>query len=469
MSAWRLTSRQASEDLNARNYQAAEIGYEKAIDELRRENSKADEIYSLQLLLVETYRQSGKFHKAREILNKMEPAIKSEKYVDPTIAVRFWRRMSEVESSFGSKKTSLLYSRKAVSVLERYFDRNSNTLQKNYISLLLLASEESDYDTIVETLSKLTEAGTRQNVMADAAINKAFLKLLGRSLATAEQGNYKEAYRQLKTLKTPEFRVKDKAELWTQYAQLCLTHSRQEEATATVPTLFQLLEDAKKLPQKESIPLRMKLHMAIGTIFSKGSEKEKAQCVPQFRKALSISNDVNVPRPFVIRTLRVLAIEGISTAPILISSTPANDEAIKLLQEPIEFSLVPPKEKFAEGDLRAVHDSHISARICLALAYLSRRQPLELEKTLASIDRGIMKKYPPAVGSMAVANFYIDLAKLYFAENKKVDGDRALAEANKLTIGMPPSPELNSFLEKYRALENEVKTASNANKGTVKK
>ncbi len=469
MSAWRLTSRQASEELNARNYQAAELGYEKAIDELKRENSKADEIYSLQLLLVETYRRSGKVHKAREILNKMEPAIKSEKYVDPTIAVRFWRRMSEVESSFGSKKTSLVYSRKAVSVLEKYFDRTSSTLQKNYISLLQLACEEFDYDTITETLSKLTEEGAKQNVMANATISSAFSKLVGRSLAIAEQGNYKEAYRQLKTIKAPDFRVSNRTEMWIQFAQFCLSHSKQDEAMATVPTLFQLLEDAKKLPKEESIPLSMKLHMVIATIYSKGSEKEKAQCVSQFRKALAISNESKVPRPIEIRALRVLAIEGITTAPIIMSSTPATDEAIKLLQEPIEFSIIPPREKLAEGELRGVQDAHISARVCLALAYLSRRQTLELDKTLASVDRNLLKNYPPAASNLAIANFYIDLAKLYFAQNKKADGDRALVEAKKLTIDLSPSPELNAFLEKYRSLENELKTASDKNKGTVNK
>lgn len=471
MSSWRLLSRQASEDREAKNFQAAEIGYERAIEALKSENSKADEIYSLQLLLVETYRRSGKYHKAREILSRMEPAIKAEKYVDPTIAVRFWRRMAEVESSAGSTKTGLLYYRRAISILEKYFEPISSTLQKNYVSLLMLACEESDYDTIIETLNKLSETATKQNVMANGAIESAIGKLAARTQLTAEQGNYNEAFRQLKNVTGPSFRVANRAELWIAYGHICLKNSKFDEALKTVPILFHLTEEAKtKLPQNESVPLRMKLHLSIGTIFSKGSEKEKAQCVPQFRKALSVSNELKAPLPFLIRSWRVIAIEGIATGPCLMFSSRATDEAVKLMQEPIEFSVIPPKEKFAASDLKVVKDSHITARICLAITHLSRRDPVNAEKALVSIDRNLMKSYPSAGGSLAIANLYIDVSRLYFSENKRADCDRALAEAKKLTEGIQASPELNSLLEKYKAFESEIKTSSNAlRKGTAKK
>lgn len=447
-SEWRSISRTAHENLVKKNYLAAENGFEQAIATLQSENPKAEEIYSLKLLLVETYRQSKSYHKARELLSSMEPEIAAGNYFDPTITVRFWRRKAELEFSSGSQRLGIQYYRKAISNLEKHFDPNSPTLERNYLAVLHFAVLDSDLDTIVEYLNKLK----KNDGNASYGIEAAFHVLYQSICKLLDRGDYREANRLVGALKVHPALLSNEVKLCIGYTHYAKARGHTKVALDMTAVLLKLLDEVKaKLPGRDGTNCQIEIHVAMGTAYS--TEKDSIRkSVHHFKQALALSRTLAPLQTTIEQLSRASAIEGLVLLPGM-----DTEESLKLLQEPIDYSVLPIKESMTEGSLGRVRTIHVSSRVCAAMVQIAKKDPGKAEAALLSIDSETLKAHPVDIGRCLVAILYVDIAQLYKNQNNELKCSQALATAKELVKGLPDTPAMEHFFKKYKDVMGESK------------
>jgi tetratricopeptide (TPR) repeat protein len=466
LSEWRAISRSAGAALDKGRFSEAENGYLTAIQMLRKEEPKADAIYDLQLLLSETYRVGRNYGKARDLLEMMKPAILAEKFVDPTVAVRYWRRRAELEISTGNSKLGLTYYKRAIAILEKCFEPNSATLERNYLAVLPLACSEADYSYITYLVNHV--GGVTDDPEAASKTTFAFGTIYAGVVKMLRAGDYNAALRLFRAINTAKFFLADRVNAGITFVSFCFARRHVSEALMAVPMLEELSAQVKKeMPTEKGIELRLAIAANLAGVFEYAGASKYEQRNKMYYEMLALIDSVK-DRPISVleKYRRAQAIDRLATS-VEMPAGRATDKAVAMLQESVRFSVLPPKIRLNPDELRLIEEIHIDSRTCEAWAHLSRTESEKADASLASINGSVLFKLP-AAALVHVINQYLDLANLYKTQNKLDKCNSTLAIFDENMVRFPASAE-RQFLLKRRDSLFPKDSAKPASEGRSKK
>lgn len=459
VTSWRSVARGARANLAHQKYGAAEQGYAQALDMLSNQNPKAEEIFDLKLLLVETYRRDGQYGKADAILHSLEPAIARNNFADPTIAVRFWRRRAELRCSQKRFVEGIACMKKAISILEKYFQSSSATLLNNYTVLLRLACEQHDWSTIAEVLDKIHSDNRKPETTPGAselhqiaALKEAraiaFNLVCDRASKLVAAQDYKGAMILFRLMENDGH-----GEIGVQLLLSALmTNTRDknfEKADVIVPFLNSALDKLSE-SDKQSLALKIAGHAELACMYEIRGNAEKQ--LSEWKKVLELYNKQKSGHSFIDEYHACHARNRIST---LSEFKPegASDRAIELISQSINATKLPASMHLSAPDLRAMRVMHVDSRVCFSWAYQTRKDWKNSETSLDSIDKQAYGQQPDLM-KLTVIGQRIGVAAAYYKQGNFAGCRRNLAIANAQLDPIPDSPERKHMVDWARRVSS---------------
>ncbi len=278
-SRWKRFSRSARSELAKGNNGKALLGYETALEELRKESPKSEEQYDLQLATVELYRRFKRYDEAEGVLSRMEDVILHGKIADPLLACRFYRRRADLRESEGRKGLSNRDRLQVILVKERYFFRDAPTIINSTVRLLESIREERDWQTMLFLFAhwkKEIDSGTVPiKVLNSFKLTRELI--YGHVNDLIDKEELRAASDLLRKLFEVDSDYSTQITLWDKYVICCLGHKRIVDASVSIDTLHKILEKANSLPPSQEVTLsrRLDAHLALINVFTARRRTER--------------------------------------------------------------------------------------------------------------------------------------------------------------------------------------------------
>ncbi len=451
MNAWRIEARHAREELAEHHFDAAQKGYQRAMATLRTTNAKADELYDLTLLLAESYRAQGNLERARELLDGIQKEVEIGTPVDPTIAIRFWRRRAEVEFSGENKKKGLEYHRKVLPLLQRYFPQGSPAIRNRLLPLLTVAAEELDLETFNYLCDMVGKEEQQTDKNLESFLQGAYDNLKSQIFALVNKGNPSSAYRIVHALSNNNCFQKKKDDLWIEYAKACFGSQRSADAMLAIPDLENQIKQIGKKPRSNEDTRKMiELCQLMALIYESAGNSKKQDL--QWQRVISLTATLKPPH-LQQDNLRL------SRALNRLGTKPQKDQAkaLESLQLSLKLSACPSDCKKTDPLYYELLETHLQSRGLLGYAYVAANDPDKAEATLQSVSSQLLD----VAGKHAHLHFgvlYLHLAKLFLKDHRIDRAEACLAKAKRLTETTPADKDRTDVLEMCKTVADLIAT-----------
>ncbi|MBX9670643.1 MAG: hypothetical protein K2X93_23775 [Candidatus Obscuribacterales bacterium] len=420
-SRWKRISRSARSELEKGNNGKALLGYETALEELRKESPKSEEQYDLQLAIVELFRRFKRYDEAEGVLSRMEDVILHGKIADPLLACRFFRRRADLRESEGRKGLSNRDRLQVILVKERYFFRDAPTIINSTVRLLESIREERDWQTMLFLLAhwkKEIDSGTvPSKVLNSFKLTRELI--YGHVYDLIDKEELRAASDLLRKLFEVDSDYSTQITLWDKYVTCCLGHKRIVDASFSIDTLHKILEKVKtSLPPSQEVTLsrRLNAHLALINVFTARRRTERVHS-----EWIAI-REMLATRPSSILDLdeAITFCEAFIRVPVyLVKTGNKTDQVIEELRVAIqEGGIVIERCKNDPDKLGRMRQYDTRARFFMISTMIYRNRLKEAEQALKPLP---LKKIQPnnfPRYSIRLARLYALLAEAYIASRK---------------------------------------------------
>lgn len=456
-SRWKTISRAARADLLKGNNSKALLGYETAIEALRKENPKSEEQYDLELALVELYRRLKRYDEAEGVLSRMETYIQHGKVADPLLASRFYRRRADLRESEGQKGLCNRDRLQAILVKEKYFFRDAPTITNATVRLLESVRAERDWKTMLFLLAhwkKEIDSGTvPKKVEASFKLTRDMLYDRARELIDKEE--LRAASQLLIKLFEVDSDYSSQIACWDKYVYYCMVNKHIVEASVSIDTLHKILAKIRSLPKPHEITLSQKLdaHLALISIFNARRRTERVNSEWMAIRELLATTPTNS----LDLEDSITYCESLIRVPVYMVKTGyKTDQVIEELKVAVqEVALVLERCKNDQDNLRRMRQADCRARFFMISTMIYRNRLKEAEAALKELP---LKKTLPN----NFPRYRIRLARLYallaegYITSKKLDKAMPFFEVAKGILKEEEKPPGSTMFDPSESLATSI-------------
>ncbi|MBX9693972.1 MAG: hypothetical protein K2Z81_16425, partial [Cyanobacteria bacterium] len=312
---WKTVARAAHHNLADKKFSEAAAGFEKVSSMLEQTTPPPEALYDIQLLLAETYRQAGDTARASDILNSIEPLLTTHKFLDPTFAVRYWRRRGDLEGTIGNTRMAIRSYRKVTSILERYFEPGGRALHLSYRKLVDMLVKEQDWSETCKILEKLTRFSKtiRNKPHLDRARFDCLSIVSKPAAELMRTGKLNDGAYLLMSCGDPiinnlqKDQIYTQVDIWVDYLNVCASLKRYHDIDPVIDKLNLLLGVIASWPTTEkTIRTQLVAHETIYSTLNKMPRREEKRLKSETSKIVQLVDALGVKANFDIKCHRYL-------------------------------------------------------------------------------------------------------------------------------------------------------------------
>jgi tetratricopeptide (TPR) repeat protein len=426
-SSWRVISRRGNLALQKSDYVSAERDFLQALAMVQNQNQHAEEIYDLKLLLVETYRLQRRYAEAMTILDQLRPVINSGKYLDPTMAIRYWRRLADIQFAQGLAQEGLQSYKTSVTLVEKCFREGASTRQASLLTLLSLATKYHDWPLTMEALRKLKLDENYVGSLPpgyDQVRRRCLLAIGFEAANQAREKKFADAARLLAQCAHIAIEPRDVVPKYSSALDLCDKNTAVERMYF-MPGLNALIKLIEKRPRSlENSRALIDAHVLAIDVYEKA--KQTKELTDHWTRSNMASHQIDPPRSFMDMFRR-----GQSNNWLANSEGCSTEHALALVEDSEKISPAIPQWKLSEQEMFLYKIIYAETRILLVRAACILKKPERAALTMDNLSMPMFRDYRNFV-STDPARFRLEIANLFFAQKKPQEARRQALLAQRL-------------------------------------
>lgn len=455
---WRQLGRMAAEQLKHRNFQQAENCYRQALSSLVQQNPSAEEQFDLQLLLVETYVEAGRYEEARAVLQNLQSTFDSHKFVDPTLPVRFFRRRAHLEQATGLLKEAVADNAAILTILRHYFDRDSTIIIENVDRTLYSTILAKDWQTATKILSdwhaELKSGKLPPRLCGDVRTVLAYMHHDSQELL--RKGAFEQSFDIMQMLEKIESGPTQVIADWSNYIQVCV-HGKNKQILGRSIVALENALTAFHASDSDSDGRRIELrgYFQLSQAYSQLAQTDVALKHLKMVRMLAkrAGNDLSALESFNICKSALKAAEE------LMRKGDCSDLVIETLNDcGKSANTITSAEQRSTRLGEKWRVLSVQCQLQLIKCYRKRKEWNKLEQLCSSV---------PENNELHIADYKLRLARIHSVVAESYVSDRQpsgalkhIATAYRLLHGEPHSEQYNAVVEKLNRLEKQIMSDS---------
>ncbi len=219
------------------DFDAAVVGYKKAIELAASERNVPDVTLNLKLCLAETYRKAHRLKECQSVLNSMTPQVMAHTKGDPLLPARFWGRKAELDWELGLRMESSAASRRSFAISTRHLGHTYEYKRKLTEHLHILSLNQ-DADSILELIQDIWERDRElleQNGAVRVRFNEGCDLLCKEAAKRTQEKKLEQAASMLHVLSNVGYNKGLVVSEWLTWLETCYLNNR----TALIPHAVQ--------------------------------------------------------------------------------------------------------------------------------------------------------------------------------------------------------------------------------------